>query len=158
EVPVMDTSCACLLRLAGAVHGQGYKVVLTGEGADEALAGYVWFKMQKARDAVFRRPGGPVGRILRDRMLGAIGGEPARRPAPFPIGGVRTAQQELYDVLGTTRPLLYAHGLWEQLGDHSAYADLDVDRERIKRWHPLNRSLYVGYKLMLPGLLLFGKG
>jgi asparagine synthase (glutamine-hydrolysing) len=158
EVPVMDTSCACLLRLAAAVHGQGYKVVLTGEGADEALAGYVWFKMQKARDAVFRRPGGPVGRFLRDRMLGAIGGDPARRPAPFPIGGVRTAQQELYDVLGTTRSLLYADGLWEQLGDHSAYDDLDVDRGRINRWHPLNRSLYVGYKLMLPGLLLFGKG
>src|SRR5262249_34682284 len=117
-----------------------------------------WFKMQKARDAVFRRPGGPVGRFLRDRMLGAIGGDPARRPAPFPIGGVRTAQQELYDVLGTTRPLLYADSLWEHLGDYSAYADLDVDRERIKRWHPLNCSLYVGYKLMLPGLLLFGKG
>ena len=28
----------------------------------------------------------------------------------------------------------------------------------MKRWHPLNQSLYVGYKVMLPGLLLFGKG
>src|SRR4051812_22099615 len=44
EGPVMDTSCAALMRLASAVHGQGYKVALTGEGADEALAGYVWFK------------------------------------------------------------------------------------------------------------------
>jgi asparagine synthase (glutamine-hydrolysing) len=41
EGPVMDTSCACLMRLARAVHDQGYKVALTGEGADEALAGYV---------------------------------------------------------------------------------------------------------------------
>ena len=31
---------------------QGYKVVLTGEGADEALAGYVWFKTQKVRDRI----------------------------------------------------------------------------------------------------------
>ncbi len=41
EVPVLDTSCSYLLRLTTAVHEQGYKVVLTGEGADEALAGYV---------------------------------------------------------------------------------------------------------------------
>ena len=39
EGPVLDTSCAALLRLAQSVHQQGYKVALTGEGADEALAG-----------------------------------------------------------------------------------------------------------------------
>ena len=27
-----------------------------------------------------------------------------------------------------------------------------------RRWHPLNQSLYVGYKVMLAGLLLLGKG
>src|SRR6516162_9284384 len=52
EGPVMDSSAACLMRLARAVHDQGFKVVLTGEGADEALAGYAWFKSQKIRDAV----------------------------------------------------------------------------------------------------------
>ena len=158
EVPVMDTSCACLLRLAAAVRQQGYKVTLTGEGADEALAGYVWFKMQKVRDAIFRKPGGPIGAFLRRRMLRSIGGESARWPSTTPFGGVRPAQQELYDVLGQTRSLLYSDGLWDSLGDHTAYADVDVVHERMKRWHPLNQSLYVGYKLMLPGLLLFGKG
>jgi asparagine synthase (glutamine-hydrolysing) len=156
EVPVMDTSCACLLRLAAAVHDQGFKVTLTGEGADEALAGYVWFKIQKLRDK-FTRPGGPFGNFLRNRMLKGIGG-PLRVPDPFPIHGVRTAQQELYDILAQSRSLLYSNETWETLGDHSAYADLNVPNDRMKRWHPLNRSLYVGYKLMLPGLLLFGKG
>jgi asparagine synthase (glutamine-hydrolysing) len=154
----MDTSCACLLKLAAAVHEQGYKVALTGEGADEALAGYVWFKMQKVRDAVFRRPEGPVGKFLRARMFRSIGGDPSRWPSPTPTRGVRTAQQELYDVLGQSRSLLYAGGMWETLGHHSAYADLDVSSERMKGWSRLNQSLYVGYKLMLPGLLLFGKG
>src|SRR5262249_39372304 len=50
EGPVLDTSCAALMRLAGAVHEQGYKVALTGEGADEALAGYVWYKTQVIRN------------------------------------------------------------------------------------------------------------
>ncbi len=158
EVPVMDTSCACLLRLAAAVRGQGYKVTLTGEGADEALAGYVWFKMQKVRDAIFKRPGGPVGTFLRRRLFRSIGGDSRHWPAPFPMAGVRAAQQELYDILGQTRTLLYSGDLWESLGDHDPYADLDVRPERMAKWHPLNQSLYVGYKVMLAGLLLFGKG
>ena len=40
-----------MIRLAESVHQQGYKVVLTGEGADEALAGYGWFKLQKLQQA-----------------------------------------------------------------------------------------------------------
>jgi asparagine synthase (glutamine-hydrolysing) len=158
ESPVMDTSCACLLKLAAAVNEQGYKVTLTGEGADEALAGYVWFKMQKVRDAVFRRPGGSVGNYLRRRFLRSFGGDPARWPSATPISGVRTAQQELYDLLGMSRNLFYSEGMWDQVGAHSAYDDLDLPSTRMAGWHPLNRSLYVGYKLMLPGLLLFGKG
>src|SRR5207244_539314 len=43
EVPVIDTSCTALLRLARSVHQHNYKVALTGEGSDEWLAGYAWF-------------------------------------------------------------------------------------------------------------------
>jgi asparagine synthase (glutamine-hydrolysing) len=48
--------------------------------------------------------------------------------------------------------------MWEQLGGHSPYDDLDLTNPRIARWDSLNRSLYVGYKTMLPGLLLNAKG
>ncbi len=44
EAPVIDTSCAALLQLAKRVHASGQKVVLTGEGADEWLVGYPWYK------------------------------------------------------------------------------------------------------------------
>jgi asparagine synthase (glutamine-hydrolysing) len=158
EVPVLDTSCACLLRLASAVHGQGYKVVLTGEGADEALAGYVWFKGLKIREEMFRRIGHGLPRMLRRLMLRSIGGSKSRWPDLMPIGGVRPAQQDLYDLLGQSRALFYSEGMWDRLGDHSAYADLDITNDRIGRWHPLNQSLYVGYKVMLAGMLLFSKG
>ena len=47
EAPVIDTSCAALLQLARRVHACGQKVVLTGEGADEWLAGYPWYKVAK---------------------------------------------------------------------------------------------------------------
>ncbi len=158
EVPVMDTACACLMRLAGAVHGQGYKVVLTGEGADEALAGYPWFKMQRIRDTIAQRFGLGVPKMLRRVMLGVIGGDPASSASRTPIRDTRTAQQDLYDVLGRGRSLVYSAGMWDRLGGHSAYDDLDITNERFNRWAPLNQSLYVGYKVMLAGLLLYSKG
>ncbi len=49
ESPVVDTSCACMLDLAEEVHRQGIRVVLTGEGADEALGGYPWNHLLKLR-------------------------------------------------------------------------------------------------------------
>ena len=45
---MIDTSCAALLQLAQRVHSCGQKVVLTGEGADEWLVGYPWYKAAKA--------------------------------------------------------------------------------------------------------------
>src|SRR5262249_23929966 len=47
ECPIIDTSCAALLQLAKAVHEHGYKVALTGEVADEWLAGYPWYKLDQ---------------------------------------------------------------------------------------------------------------
>ena len=48
--------------------------------------------------------------------------------------------------------------MWDRLGDHNPYDDLDITNDRIGRWHPLNQSLYVGYKVMLAGLLMICKG
>ena len=103
---MLDTSCACLMRLAAAVHEQGYKVALTGEGADEALAGYVWFKTQKIRDAVVGRIGPAVPRLVRKPGAGVDRRRPAARcPPSWPIRGVRTAQQDLYELIGQARPI-----------------------------------------------------
>jgi asparagine synthase (glutamine-hydrolysing) len=157
EGPVMDTSCAALLRLAQTVHEQGYKVALTGEGADEALAGYAWYKTQKVRDSLFRKLGhGPLNAV-RAVMLGAVGGS-SRRMAVNAIKGLRVAQQDLYDLIGQVKSTLYSAEMWDHLGDHDPYSDLDLTNERMPRWHPLNQSLYVGYKVMLAGLLMISKG
>ena len=69
ECPVLDTSCAALLALSRKVHAQGYKAVLTGEGADEAFAGYVWFKIREAARHLdigdSFRPSTGIGRVAR---------------------------------------------------------------------------------------------
>ncbi|MFI5461524.1 MAG: asparagine synthase (glutamine-hydrolyzing), partial [Isosphaerales bacterium] len=158
EGPVLDTSCAALLRLAESVHAQGYKVALTGEGADEALAGYVWYKTQKIRDGITRRIGPGLPRLCRRLLVASIAGRQGRLPAERAIGGVRPAQQDLYELISQVKPTLYSSDMRQRLGDHSPYADLDITNDRITRWHPLNQSLYVGYKVMLAGLLMISKG
>ena len=68
DCPVVDTSCAALLLLSGEVHRQGYKVALTGEGSDEALAGYPWFKFHRLlrlMDCGRFRPSSVISRSLR---------------------------------------------------------------------------------------------
>ena len=140
------------------MNQQGYKVALTGEGADEALAGYAWFKTQKIRDILRRRFGNTVPSAIRSLVLGMMGGDRAHLPDRFPIQGVRTAQQDVYDLLAQSRSFLYSSSMWNELGDHSIYDDLGIHHDRFTKWAPLNQSLYVGYKVMLAGLLLNGKG
>ena len=158
EGPVMDTSCATLMRLAATVHGQGYKVALTGEGADEALAGYVWYKVQAVRERIAGVFGHGPGRLARRALLAAAGGGSERRAPLRAINGVRPAQQDMYELIGQARPLLYTPKMWERLGDHDPYSDLGITTDRMARWHPMNQSLYVGYKVMLAGLLMISKG
>ena len=159
EGPVMDTSCAALMKLANTVHQQGYKVALTGEGADEALAGYVWFKTQATRDRISQRIGTGLPMLARKFLLAAVGGGSAHRAPLLAIGGVRTAQQDMYELIGQARSILYSDDMWDRLGNHNPYDDLSITAgEKMKRWHPMNQSLYVGYKVMLAGLLMISKG
>src|SRR6185312_3037687 len=158
EGPVLDTSCAALLRLAQAVHHQGYKVALTGEGADEDLAGYVWYKSQAIRDAIVGRIGHAIPQFVRHLVMATVAGRRPLLPPNAAIGGVRPAQQELFEFVAQAKPTVYSSSMWERLGDHDPYSDLDITNERIRRWHPPNQSLYVGYKVMLAGLLMIAKG
>jgi asparagine synthase (glutamine-hydrolysing) len=157
EGPVYDTSSGALMRLAEAVHQQGYKVALTGEGADESLAGYVWHKTHAGREWLASHGGSGLLRLIRAGVLASIGGGSAHRPPVMATRGIRVAQQELFDFVGQARMTLYSREMWERLGDHDPYDDLDLDNERMSRWNPLNQSLYVGYKVLLAGHMLISK-
>src|SRR5690606_32222349 len=59
ETPLLRTAPTPMLRLAQSVRQAGYKVVLTGEGADEVFGGYDLFKEAKIRRFVARQPDSP---------------------------------------------------------------------------------------------------
>jgi asparagine synthase (glutamine-hydrolysing) len=60
ETPLMRTSPAPMFLLSGLVREKNFKVVLTGEGADEFLAGYDVFKEAKIRRFWAARPDSQV--------------------------------------------------------------------------------------------------
>ena len=115
EEPVYDTSSGALMRLAEAVHEQGYKVALTGEGADEALAGYVWHKTHAGREWLGRHGGSGLLRLIRAGVSASIGGGSAHRPPVMATRGTRVAQQELFDFVGQGRMTLYSREMWDRL-------------------------------------------
>jgi asparagine synthase (glutamine-hydrolysing) len=161
ECPVIDTASAALLMLAREVHAQGYKVALTGEGADEWLAGYPWYKIHRLLNWLDAIPGLKLSALVRKAYLKWT------KAPPMPwemhqrnmraVGGPN-AWFEIYGMFSTAKLRLFSPWMWEQLDGHAPYEDLPIDLDRAKRWHPLNRSLYVGAKVLLPGLLLASKG
>ena len=160
EAPVIDTSCAALLMLAREVHNQGYKVALTGEGADEWLAGYPWFKIHKIMRGLDAIPGLPIAKWIRQAYMKWAGLDMGRLQIPLTVDAVGgpNAWLELYGLFSTAKLRLFSPEMWDRLGDHLPYEDLKLDLDKAKRWSPLNRSLMVGGRIMLAGHLLCSKG
>ncbi len=68
ETPLLRTSPAPMFLLSGLVHSKNFKVVLTGEGADEMLAGYDIFKEMRLRRFWARQPHSELRPLLLRRI------------------------------------------------------------------------------------------
>ena len=159
DCPVVDTSCAANLLLAQAVHEHGYRVALTGEGADEALGGYPWYKANRLLgmlDFGTYRVSVALRRAYLKLARPDVPWSRARRV--MELAGGPAAYNDLYGMTSLARHLFYRPETFEALDGAVAYDDLGFDLARIRRWRPLNRALYLGYKVMLCGLLLNHKG
>jgi asparagine synthase (glutamine-hydrolysing) len=161
EGPVIDTSCAALLMLAREVHTRGYKVALTGEGADEWLAGYPWHKVNWLLGRLDVLPRLSLSQLIR-RLFARLMGAPEGtwkfvQRAQAAVGG-HNAWLDIYGILSLSKLRFFSPWLLKQVEDRSPYDDLGFDLERMRRWHPLNRELATGARIQLAGLLLNAKG
>lgn len=157
EMPVIDTSAASLMELAKLVRSNGFKVALTGEGADETMAGYSWFKIHK----VLSTFGQGFGMFLRNLGL-RLSGSPrftkeAIQRSHDAVGG-HNGWLDLYGVMSLNKLRFYRPDWRENLAIDPPYDHIGLNHERLKKWHPFNRSLYLGQRIMLPGHLLSAKG
>lgn len=164
EGPVIDTSCAALLLLAQEVHARGYKVALTGEGADEWLAGYPWYKIHRLLGLFNVIPGLPLSEMAR-RAFVRLSGSPSfsqivteRTKQSVAAGAEGNPWLDIYGLVSISKLRFFSPQLREALADQCPYDDLQLNLERMRRWHPLNKALYIGARAHLPGLLLNAKG
>jgi asparagine synthase (glutamine-hydrolysing) len=161
ESPVIDTSCTGLLLLARAVHREGYKVALTGEGSDEWLAGYPWFKVHRLLSALDIVPGVRLSRLARRAMLRFVGAPPGAadylRRVEQQIGE-HGPFQEIYGIMALSRFRFFSRETLAALGDRLRHEELAPDVARMARWHPFNRACFWAGRVHLAGHLLNAKG
>ncbi|MFL6514467.1 MAG: asparagine synthase (glutamine-hydrolyzing) [Chthoniobacterales bacterium] len=161
EAPVIDTACAALLQLSGRVHSCGQKVVLTGEGADEWLVGYPWYKVAKLIGFLDLIPGVGLSNIARTAYLRAnkVPHFPQswRQEVERSVGGPN-AWIDAYGLLAISKLRFYSEGMRESLAGTNPWTELNFPVERAKRWAPLHRGVWIAARVLLAGHLLQAKG
>jgi asparagine synthase (glutamine-hydrolysing) len=167
ETPVLRTAPAPMYLLSGLVRDQGIRAVMTGEGADEMLAGYSIFKEALVRQFWARRPDSRVRPLLLRRLypyLPQIQGADLRALRLF----------FAYDLANTSDPV-YSHALrWhntarikqffsrdlrDQIG---GYDPVEEVRGRagagLRGWPLLSRAQYLEATMFMSGYLLSSQG
>ena len=167
ETPVVRTAPTPLMLLAGHVREAGYKVVLTGEGADEVFGGYDLFKEAKIRRFWARSPGSASRPRILERLY------PYLRHSP---GSGRAFTQAFFkEGREHVDAPFFAHiPRWTTTGRIAQFFSEDLKSQAgrwdpyeaiagtlppgIGRWPPLGRDQYVEAHTLLAGYLLSSQG
>jgi asparagine synthase (glutamine-hydrolysing) len=159
ETPIMRTAPAPMFLLSELVREHNFKVVLTGEGADEFLAGYDIFKEARIRRFWARQPESKMRPALFDRVYPWL-----------PSRGQSSSAQSFFGMglLDTESPD-YSHGLrWRTTARAKRFFSDDMRQaiqasedhlapaypEGFDRWDPLHRAQFLEVDIFLSQYLL----
>ncbi len=167
EAALVRTAPTPMMLLADSVRAAGYKVVLTGEGADEVFAGYDLFKEAKVRRFIARQPRSRWrGRIL-ERLYPYLQHSPAAGRAftqRFFSEGLDEVDQPWFahiPRMTTARRALQF--LRPELHERAMAWDAKAALSRtlpqgFRNWAPQGRDQYVEAHTLMSGYLLSSQG
>ncbi len=167
ERPVLRTAPTPLLLLSDLVHSNGYKVVLTGEGADEVFAGYDIFKEAKIRAFCARQPRSRFRPLLLRKLypyLPRMQGQSQKYLEAFFGAGLGDLHDPLFSHLPRFKTtsgakVFFSGDLRRTIGDYDALADLRASLPvEFAHWHPLSQAQYLESAYLLPGYILSSQG
>lgn len=167
ETPLVRTAAAPMMQLSALVRSQGCKTVLSGEGADEVLAGYDLFKEAQLRRFVARQPGSARRQRLFERLYGYLPHSPVRSAslagAFFGVSGSSPGSAGFAHgprIRATQRSwALWTPELRERLAPWQAQAELEaIVPSTFEAWPGLARDQYVEAHTLLSGYLLSSQG
>ena len=113
ESPVVDTSSVALMLLARKVHQEGFKVALTGEGSDEWLAGYPWYRSNRILNGLGQVSGGLLNKLARRGLRRWLGWDQRARAywlKCIASAGGQNAFHDFYGLINISRSKFLQRG------------------------------------------------
>ncbi|MCX5747285.1 MAG: asparagine synthase (glutamine-hydrolyzing) [Proteobacteria bacterium] len=168
ERPILRTAPAPLYLLARLVRDRGIKVVLTGEGADEMLAGYDIFREARVRRFWAREPQSQLRPLLLRKLYPYLTRSPARATAmarEFFGRDLDRAHEPDFAHAPRWKSAVALQRLFsaEMRAAVSSSGDpvarfLATIPDELHGWDPLARDQYVEIRTLLSGYLLSSQG
>lgn len=167
ERPIVRTAPVPLFALSRFVRENAFKVVLTGEGADETFAGYDLFKEAKIRRFWARQPQSRRRPLLLRELypyLAGIQGQPQAYLEAFFRPGLDAPTDPFFShrprwSMTARIKTLFSHDVRERLRGYDAVEDLRAQLPaEYPRWHPLSQAQYLETAYLLPGYILSSQG
>lgn len=165
ESPLLRTAPAPLFLLSRLVRETGFKVVVTGEGADEVLGGYDIYREARVRQFWAR----DVGSAIRDEAVELLYPWLARNPGQAPA----FARQFFGEDLTGTDPAMSHAPRWSSTSAVTTMLTPDLRRAfatapatnpadglpaSASTWDPLSHAQWLEMTTLLPGYILASQG
>jgi len=163
EMPLLRTAPVPMLMLSDLVHKFNFKVVMTGEGADEMLGGYNIFKEMTVRRFWAREPQSQLRPLLLKRLYPYLAGLQSMSPAALKLFfGYR---------LSDVNSVFYSHLLrWNNTAkirklmrpgaSEGTFLDsLETELAPVlSDWSPLAKAQFLETNIFMSGYLLSSQG
>ncbi len=167
EKPIIRTAPAPMYMLAKLVRENGYKVVLTGEGADEVLGGYDIFKEAKVRRFWGRNPQSRVRPLLLAKLYPYMHNLQKQSPAylqaffhvrPEDLSSPFFSHLPRWELTAKSK-LFYSPRMRAELGEYDACDELrQMLPPEFSSWPAFCQAQYLETAFLLPGYILSSQG
>jgi asparagine synthase (glutamine-hydrolysing) len=167
EKPLLRTAPVPLFILSEAVRQNRFKVVLTGEGADEVFGGYNIFREAKVRRFWAKKPDSKLRPLLVNRLYPYVFANHTKiRPFIQTFFGRDLDRTEdlLFSHLlrwqnSSRTKTFFSNDLREKIGSYTGYDELRQSLpETFEDWDDLSRAQYLEMSLFMSNYLLSAQG
>ncbi|MFN8390859.1 MAG: asparagine synthase (glutamine-hydrolyzing) [Bdellovibrionota bacterium] len=163
ELPLQYPLALPFMKLSAAVRQAGVKVILTGEGADEQLAGYDCFRLERVRRSLDFPGFGFLKSFIYKRMFGWLGSPKGMAEFFYAVqsrpnseierefSGVRPPWYDVWNALDVDRQaLLGVNGRTVRPITRAPANFSKLVREDVRKLHPLDAALSLEMETRLP--------
>lgn len=167
EKPVLRTAPAPMYLLSKLVRDNQFKVVMTGEGADEVLGGYDIFKETKIRRFWSRQPDSKIRPLLLKRLYPYMKNLQAQSPA-YLKAFFKIREEEINSPFFSHLPrwdltsklkTFFSEDVKQQLINQDPFSEFSKQLpEQFSQWPSFCQAQYLETVDLMPGYILSSQG